>query len=89
MRSASSDRRDKKYGFPGPGVDIEELSLQRLACPCIERAEWFIHQQNLGIDGKRACNADALFHATGKLVRSPILRVLETHKVKILFGRLA
>ena len=80
--------RNKKYGFSRASMDIEKLRLQGLAGLSIERTERFIHQQHLRIDGKRARDADALLHTAGKLVRAPVLRILQPNQMKIFFRRL-
>ena len=55
----------------------------------VERAERLVHQQHRGIDGERARNADALFHAAGELMRAALLRIGEADQLEIFFRGVA
>ena len=65
---------DEQDGLAGAGMDLQQLLLHGLAGLGVERPERLVHQQDLGIDGERAGDADALLHAAGQLMRAAILR---------------
>ena len=56
-------------GFPGRPVDARELGLQRVAGDRVDRGERLVHQQQFGVGGERAGDADPLLLAARKLVR--------------------
>ena len=60
------DEHDRLAGRP---VDAGELALQRIAGDRVDRGEGLVHQQELGIGGERAGDADALLLAARQLVR--------------------
>ena len=57
-----SDEQDR---LAGSRMDVQKFALKRFPGLRVERTEWLVHQQDLGVNGERACNADALFHAAG------------------------
>ena len=52
----------------------------------VERAEWFIQQQHLGLHGQRAGDADALLHAARNLVRVFMRGRFQTYQRQCLIG---
>lgn len=44
---------------------------------CVERAEWFIEQENFGMIDECACKRDALGHAAGEMMRIRICKRFE------------
>ena len=50
-------------------LEIEKLVLELVADQRIERRERLVHEQDVGVGGEGARQADALLHAAGKLVR--------------------
>jgi hypothetical protein len=59
---------DHEDGLAGCLVDAGHLALQRVAGDGIERPEWLVHDQAIGVGGERAGNADTLLLAAGELV---------------------
>src|SRR5712691_3035912 len=57
--------------------DAQQLDVHLLARERIERAEWLVHQDQLGIVDERAGDGRALLHAAGKLVGVFVLVALE------------
>src|ERR1700704_4738645 len=57
---------DEYYGLPLLGPYAHQLHIHGFPRHGIERAERFIHEQNLGIAHQRAADRYALLHATGK-----------------------
>ena len=66
--------------LPRCPVNAGQLGLQRVACNRIDSGEWFVHQQEFGIGGEGAGDADALLFAAGQPVRefAAIDRRIET-----------
>ena len=57
---------------------VEQLVLQAGADQRVERRERLVHQQDLGVGGEGAGEADALLHAAGELgdaLLGPVLQV--------------
>jgi hypothetical protein len=65
--------------------NLQDLLLYRQPRQRIERAERFVHQQNIGLDCKRARDFDALTHTAGQFMRIAIGEVAETDQVEQLF----
>src|SRR5215472_10193982 len=65
---------------------VDDLCLDR----DIERRNWFVGDYDLGLERKRAGDADALALAAGELVRVPVvvLRVEANHLQQVLNGPL-
>ena len=63
---------DHQDGLAGGRVDADHLGLQRVAGDRVERAEGLVHEQDVGIGGKRAGEADALLLAAGELMRAAV-----------------
>ena len=70
-----------EHGLRGGGADFEQLVLDHAAGEGVERAERFVQQQHLGLDGKGAGNADALLHAARQFRRFFVLRTGQTDQV--------
>src|ERR671933_429917 len=69
--------------------DAHQLLLQQLARLGVQRAEWLVHQQDLGIERQRAGQAGALLHAARELVRVHGLEPRQTDEVDVRLGQLA
>ena len=54
---------DEQHGAPVGLPQLEQLVLQDLAHLGVERGERLVHQQDLGLDGERPGDGDALLHA--------------------------
>ncbi len=50
-------------------LQVEQLVLEAVADQRVERRERLVHQQDVGVGGERAGEADPLLHAAGELVR--------------------
>src|SRR5947209_5592673 len=50
--------RDKEDRLAGGRPDGLKLSMEPVSCQCIQRSEWFIHEQDSRIEGESACNGD-------------------------------
>ena len=64
--------RDEHDGFAGVAMQPRELLLQGSARHRIERAERLVHQDEIGICGKGAGNADTLLLTAGELMRKAV-----------------
>lgn len=65
--------RDEHDRFAQLPLQRQELVLHLLADQRVQRAERLVHQQDLGVRGQRAGEADALAHPAGKLTGQPVL----------------
>ncbi len=70
---------DEQEGPSLLGHQFEKVFLELAPCLFVDRRKRFVHEQHLGIDGKRPCEADALAHAAGEFVRIGVFETLETH----------
>src|SRR5262249_32167217 len=61
--------RDENDGLFCLRPDAQQLELHKAPRLRVERGERLVHQENLGLDGERAREVDALLHAAGELVR--------------------
>ena len=61
----------------------QELLVEVVADDLVERAERLVHEQQLGLDGERAGDRDALLHAAGKLPRELALEAGEVDQREI------
>ena len=59
------------------------LVLQVLPDKRIQRRERLVHQEDVGIGGKRPGKPDPLLHATGKLVHVPVAPAVEIHQLEV------
>src|SRR2546426_3743136 len=68
---------------PGRRVapQVHDLAPQVLGRQTVDRAEWLIHQEDLGGDGERPREADPLLHAARQLFRVSLLEPVEPHEV--------
>ena len=70
--------------------DREQLEVQALPGHLVERAERLVHQQQRRLEGKRACDRDALLHAARELPRMVIAEDVQLDEVEhLLHARLA
>ena len=70
-------------------LQLEQLVLHVAADQRVERAERLVHQQQVGVGGERAGQADALLHAAGQLVGPGLLPAGESGQLQRLGGALA
>ena len=68
------------------GLDAAQFAVQRQACQRIERAEWFVHQQDRRIHHQGAGDADALLLAAGDFGGPAIGEVLRQAGQREQFG---
>ncbi|KNA06328.1 hypothetical protein SOVF_182090 [Spinacia oleracea] len=69
---------DKADGLAGRIPEFQQLFVEMIADDFVERAEGFVHQQQVGIEGERAGDGGTLLHAAGKL---PGVFLAETFEV--------
>ena len=76
--------RDEDGGLGELGAQAEEFALQIETRNGIESAEGFVEQQDFGIGGERAGNADALSLSAGKLARKAVreIRSAQTYGIE-------
>ena len=67
----------------------EELGAEVLGGEDVERGERFVHEQRVGFDDERACEADALAHAAGELFGVGGFETVEADEVDGAFGAVA
>ena len=60
----------------------DELRPQRARRHLVERREWFVAQQQIGLDRKRARDRDALTHAAGERVRIVVLVAAKSQAIE-------
>ena len=68
-------------------MQAEHLVLHVAADQRVERAERLVEQQDLGVDGQRAGQADALLHAAGELVGVGVFVAVEADQLDHLPAR--
>src|SRR5207245_10409177 len=68
---------------PGRGVapQVYDLAPQVLRREGVERAEWLVHQEDLGRDGEGSREADPLIHAARRLLGLSLLLPLSPDEV--------
>src|SRR5262249_58540595 len=76
--------RYKDNGIPRFGPDLEQFLLELLARLRVDRAERLVHEQDVRLLRQRACDADALLHAAGDLMREKFLEAVEGHAPEVL-----
>jgi hypothetical protein len=74
--------RDEDNGFAGTLPELQHLSLKAQFSLFIERIEWFVHEQQLGIDCQCARNRDSLPHALGELMRINMRKTFDTDQAQ-------
>jgi hypothetical protein len=75
---------DHEHGLVRGLDDLQQLVLDGAAGQRVERAEGFVEQQHLGLDGEGAGDADALLHAAGEFGRLLVDGVAEADHFEIL-----
>ena len=65
---------------------IDQVGAQRFRGQHVERAERFVHQQQVGMHHQRARQADALAHAAGQLLRIGAFETAQADQVDRLLG---
>ena len=66
--------------------DVDEQLLHLLARQAVERAERLVHEEDGGVGGERAGDADALAHAAGQFIRGGVGEVLQADQAQQLLG---
>ena len=77
---------DENDGASGLAPDALQFVVQQVASLGVERGEGFVHQQNIGLGGKRAGDGHALPHAAGELVSVAVLEFAEMHQAQVVVG---
>ena len=75
--------RDHEHRLVRGLHDLQQLVLDGAAGQRIERAEGFVEQQHLGLDGEGARDADALLHAAREFRRLLVDRVAEADHFEV------
>src|SRR5579859_2169018 len=75
---------DEDAGDAGALPYLQQLALQLLARQRVERAEWLIHEEDVGVVGEHARDRDALLHAAGELARVAIGETFEPDELEVL-----
>jgi len=88
MRIASSRSWVMQRGLAHGLGQVQELVLQAAADQRVQRRERLVHQQDVGIGGERAGQADALLHAAGQFRRQAVAVTLQVHRLDHLLGHL-
>ena len=70
---------DEQHGLAVTLPDRQQIVLQARARMGVERAEWFVHQQDARLVGERARDRDPLLHAAGELLGIEVLVAGEMH----------
>ncbi len=68
---------------------IEQQLVHLVAGDRVQRAERFVHQQQLGVVDKRAADRDTLAHAAGQLMRLLAREIVQTDPFQQLVGGLS
>src|SRR5579875_2605416 len=76
--------RDEQHRLAIALPERKELRRQTHARLLVERAERLVHEEHLRIDGKRASDRAALFHAAGKLMRIGVGETRKVHELELL-----
>ena len=74
--------RDEQDGDAEFAMQALELELHLLAQILVERAERFVHQQQVRVEHQCARQRDALLLAAGKLPRQPFAKLFELHQTQ-------
>src|SRR5260370_14467304 len=75
-----SDKQDRfLFALPDPN----ELGAHLQASEKIERAEWFVHVNDVGIGSESPRDLDPPAHAAGKFVRRSVLKSTHSHHVDV------
>ncbi len=62
---------------------LQEATLQVAADRWVQRAEWFIHQQDVRIGNQRPSQPDALLHAARQLVGKMLAPFCQPHSLQL------
>ena len=73
---------DEQDGESTGGPEPLQLVVEDVAGHGVERAEWLVHQQDLGALGKGARDGGPLLHAARQLVRTLVTPALELNHVQ-------
>src|SRR5690606_7784187 len=65
-------------GLAGSEPDVLDQQVHLVASEGVERAEWLVHQDHLGIETETAHDAGPLAHAAGELERHLLLEAGES-----------
>ena len=75
---------DEDDGLLQRALQLDQLVLQMLADQRVERRERLVHQQDAGVGGEGARQADALLHAAAELVGELVGELVEPHELQLL-----
>src|SRR5215217_75548 len=73
----------KQNGLVGSFPELQKLSLKNELELCVQRSEWLIHQERLGVINERPRKCDALAHSAGKLSRIVLLESVQADHVDV------
>src|SRR6266850_7200195 len=62
--------------------DSLDVPVQLFSCQGVERAEWFIHQEDAGVWRQGSSQGHALFHAAGQFMNIGVHELLEADEFK-------
>src|ERR1700741_2149271 len=68
---------DKNDRFLVVAQEVQQVLLELAPRLLVDRGERLVHQDDVGVDGERAREADALAHAAGELARVAVLEALQ------------
>ncbi len=77
---------DEQHCFAVVLPDPQQFILQQVAGLQVQRAEWFVHKQDIGAHRQSAGDADTLLHAAGQLVRVGLGEAGQADEVDVLAG---
>ncbi|MNI27638.1 hypothetical protein D3C73_813850 [compost metagenome] len=69
------------------GLQFQQLLLHILADQRVQRTESLIHQQNIRVIGKAACQAHPLLHASAELIGTVMLPAFKAYEFQSLHGK--
>ncbi|GMA25139.1 hypothetical protein GCM10025864_28980 [Luteimicrobium album] len=81
--------RDEDDRLAERALQLDELLLHLAADQRVQRRERLVHEQDVGVGGERAGQADALAHAARELRRQRVVPALEADEVERPGGTLA
>ena len=67
--------RNENDGASGFAPDTLQFVVEQIAGLRVERSERLVHQQDIGLSGKRPRNGNTLAHSSGKLVNVAFLEL--------------
>jgi hypothetical protein len=71
---------DEADGLFGARPELQQFLVQPVAHDLVQRAEGFVHQQDVGVEGQRPRDRGALLHAARKLPGKLLLEAGQFHQ---------